>query len=155
VHDNGFRSGELARRAGVSPDTLRHYERAGLLPAPPRTANGYRHYPASALDRVRTIRAALSVGFSIAELAEVFAERDRGHPPCVRVRSPAAEKLALVEARLRELEAVRNRLAELLVEWDARLGQQAPTAARLLESLGADGADHAPPSRDLERRRPR
>jgi DNA-binding transcriptional MerR regulator len=64
---NRLRSGELAQLAGVSPDTLRHYERKGLLAAPHRSPNGYREYPASALDRVRLIRRALAVGFTLSD----------------------------------------------------------------------------------------
>jgi hypothetical protein len=64
-----LRSGELAKLAGVSPDTLRYYERNRLLPAPPRAANGYRCYPAQSLERVQLIRRALGLGFSVEELA--------------------------------------------------------------------------------------
>src|SRR5947207_15027156 len=81
-----LRSGELARRAGVSPDTLRHYERKGLL-APCRTPSGYREYSAEAVDRVRLIRRALSIGFSLDELAPILAARDRGRAPCRAVRA--------------------------------------------------------------------
>ena len=58
-------AGELAHRVGVSTDTLRHYERKGVLPRPRRGANGYRMYPASAVDRVTLIRRALAVGFTL------------------------------------------------------------------------------------------
>ncbi len=62
-----LRSGELARLAGVSTDTLRHYERKGLLARPRRSCNGYREYPASDLDRVRLVRGALGIGFTLNE----------------------------------------------------------------------------------------
>src|SRR4051812_28364362 len=67
-----FRSGELAKLAGVSTDTLRFYERNRLLPLAPRAANGYRCYPAESLQRVFLIRRALGLGFSVAELARVL-----------------------------------------------------------------------------------
>jgi DNA-binding transcriptional MerR regulator len=98
-----LRSGELARRAGVSPDTLRHYERRGLLPRPPRSAAGYRLYPPEALERVRLIRGALSIGFTVKELAAILSERDRGGAPCRRVRTLAAGKLSQIELQLRAL----------------------------------------------------
>ena len=79
-------AGELARLAGVSTDTLRHYERKGLLPAPQRAANGYRQYAAGSLDRVRLIRRALAIGFTIDELAVILKERDRGHAPAQAAR---------------------------------------------------------------------
>jgi len=75
-------SGELARLAGVSSDTLRYYERQRLLPDVPRSASGYRLFPPEALARVRLIRGALSIGFSVRELAAIFGERDRGGVPC-------------------------------------------------------------------------
>lgn len=76
-----MQSSELARLVGVSTDTLRYYERLRLLPAAPRSASGYRLFPAQALDRVRLIRGALAIGFSVRELAAILAERDRGGPP--------------------------------------------------------------------------
>src|SRR5947209_17576098 len=79
-----LRSGELARQAGVSPDTLRHYERRGLLPPPQRSAAGYRLYSNEALGRVRLIRGALSTGFTVNELGAILADRDRGGAPCRR-----------------------------------------------------------------------
>jgi DNA-binding transcriptional MerR regulator len=88
-----MRSGELARRAGVSADTIRHYERLGLLKAPPRTQSGYREYPREALDRVRLIRRALAVGFSLSQLAEILRVRDRGGIPCRTVFAGAQSKL--------------------------------------------------------------
>jgi DNA-binding transcriptional MerR regulator len=71
-------SGQLARLAGISPDTLRFYERRRLLPSAPRTASGYRLFPPEALARVKLIRAALSIGFSVDELAAILGERNRG-----------------------------------------------------------------------------
>lgn len=70
---NGFwRVGELAKAAGISTDTLRHYERKGVLPRPRRSRNGYREYPKEALERVGMIRQALAVGFTLDELSAVF-----------------------------------------------------------------------------------
>ena len=80
-----MRSGVLARLAGVSTDTLRFYERRGLLPRPPRDASGYRRYPSSALTRVRVIQQALDAGFTIVDLARVFGQRDAGGAPCREV----------------------------------------------------------------------
>ena len=136
---SGFlRSGELARLAGVSPDTLRHYERKGLLPAPRRSTNGYREYPPQAIERVRLARRALTVGFTIDELAQVLKERDRGGAPCREVRALAEEKLAEMETRLNEITAVRDELRELLQDWDERLEKTGTSErAGLLEALAA------------------
>jgi DNA-binding transcriptional MerR regulator len=130
------RAGELARAAGVSTDTLRHYERRGVLRAPRRSPNGYREYPPEALARVRLVRRALAYGFTLEELARVLAERGRGGAPCKEVRALAARKLSDVEARLRELRELRGELRAILGEWDARLSETADgERAGLLESL--------------------
>lgn len=131
-------SGELARFAGVSADTVRFYERRGLLPKAERSASGYRLFPAEALLRVQLIRGALSIGFSVSELAAIFRERDHGGAPCHRVRKLAAEKLAGLEARLREMQSWRRELRKTLAGWD-RLLRKTPRGerARLLEAFVA------------------
>lgn len=133
-----LRSGELARLAGVSTDTLRHYERKGLLARPRRSANGYREYPASDLDRVRLVRGALGIGFTIEELARILSVRDRGGAPCHQVRALAGTKLTEVETQLGELTALRDELRRLLKNWDELLAKNPPSErAGLLESLAA------------------
>ena len=142
-----LRAGELAARAGVSTDTLRHYERKGILPAPRRLANGYRSYPAAALDRVRAIRAALAIGFTLDELAPLFRARERGRPPCRAVRELAAVKLLAAQAQLADLERLVATLHGLLAAWDGRLSTTpAGEPARLLEGLAREGL---PPARRL------
>jgi DNA-binding transcriptional MerR regulator len=141
-----MRSGELARRAGVSADTLRHYERKGLLPAPKRTPGGYRVYNTESLQRVLLIRRALAFGFSLGELAEVLAVRDRGGAPCRRVRLLASEKLSSIGTHLRELRHLRDSMRELITDWDRRLATN-HGQARLLETLPAVASKyHAIPS---------
>jgi len=134
-----YHSGELAELAGVSTDTLRHYERKGVLSRPLRKANDYRQYPASALQRVTLTRRAIAVGFTLDELASVLNVRDSGGAPCAEVRALAAAKLSDVETRLRELSELRNELRAVLKDWDTRLEHRAPgQRAHLLESLNAD-----------------
>ncbi|MEW6207919.1 MAG: heavy metal-responsive transcriptional regulator [Acidobacteriota bacterium] len=141
-----LRSGEMARLAGVSADTLRHYERKGLLPAPRRSQNGYREYHHSLLDRVRMIRRALAVGFTIDELADIFRQRATGGVPCRRVRALAEEKLAEVEARLAEIKTLRDELREMIRDWDYRLLRSGPDErAGLLESLASHGEEKLSP----------
>ncbi|MEO8505266.1 MAG: heavy metal-responsive transcriptional regulator [Acidobacteriota bacterium] len=132
-----MRIGELAASAGVSPDTVRHYERSGLLPRAARTASGYREFPPDTVERLRVVRAALAVGFTVAELARILRERQRGGAPCRTVRALAAEKLAAIERQQRELAEVRRTLVALLEDWDARLaGQPEGEPAHLLDRLG-------------------
>jgi DNA-binding transcriptional MerR regulator len=131
-------SGELARLAGVSPDTLRYYERRKLLPPVPRSTSGYRLFPPETLGRVRLIRAALSIGFSVSELCDIFRERNSGAAPCHRVRKLAAEKLVALEARLRDLQSCRRELRKGLAEWDGLLAKTPHgKQARLLEAFAA------------------
>lgn len=133
-----YRSGELAELAGVSTDTLRYYERKGVLGRPLRKANDYRQYPASALQRVRLIRRAIAVGFTLDELASVLNVRDSGGAPCMEVRSLAAAKLSDIETRLREMSELRKELRTALKDWDKRLEHRAPgQRAHLLETLNA------------------
>ena len=133
-----YRSGQLAAKAGVSADTLRHYERRGLLAAARRLPNGYRVYPPEALDRVLLIQHALSVGFNLNELARVLRARDRGQSPCREVRALAARKLEDVEQQLESLASFRATLQATLRDWDARLEKRrGEEPARLLDALVA------------------
>jgi DNA-binding transcriptional MerR regulator len=134
--DTALHIGDVARRARVSPDTLRHYERKGLLPRAPRSPGGYRLYDADAERRVRTVQAALTLGFTLDELAMVLQERRQGRAPCRQVRALAGEKLRALDLRIAELTEVRRALVETLTEWDARLARTPPgAAAGLLEAV--------------------
>jgi DNA-binding transcriptional MerR regulator len=101
------RSGELAAAAGVNRQTLRYYERRRLLPEPARTLGGHREYPADALPRMRAIKAAQRLGFTLDEIAELLPGRGPG--PAERARA----KLVDVDARLAELLALRATLVEV------------------------------------------
>ena len=142
-------AGTLARRAGVSTDTLRYYERKGLLPLPPRAANGYRAYPASTWDRVQLIRRALALGISVAELARLLDERDRGGVPCRKTHSLLAGKLELLDARITELRALRRTLRATLSDWESRLARTPPGARASLLEAPIPGARAGLPSRPL------
>jgi MerR family copper efflux transcriptional regulator len=129
-------SGELARLTGVSTDTLRHYERLGLVPKPQRTRGGYRQYTAESLERVRVIRRALSIGFSLPELTVILKMRDSGEVPCYRVRRIAESKLRQVKQQITDLLAMRDQLEVILKNWDSCLARTPKgVPARLLESV--------------------
>ena len=137
-----LRSSELAKLAGVSTDTLRHYERVGVLSSR-RSANGYREYSPDATERLRLVRSALAVGFTLTELASIFEVRSRGGAPCRQVRELAAEKLAHMDVQLRDITAVRNRLRALIKDWDLRLQKTTSgEPARLLETLAPANSIH-------------
>jgi DNA-binding transcriptional MerR regulator len=128
--------GELAEIAGVSRDTLRHYERKGVLSRPARTGKGYRLYCSEHIERLKMIRRALAVGFTLDEIARVFAERSRGSAPCREVYTLAATKLSDVKERLSELEAMRDELENVISEWDKKLEKiSGCVPVRLLEDL--------------------
>jgi len=121
--DRRMRTSELARLAGVSPDTIRLYERRGVLARPVRTSNGYRQYPPESVERVRLVRRALALGFTLDELRLILLTRDTGGTPCRAVRALAAEKLDALEARLEQLGHLRDRIRAVLRDWDARLAR--------------------------------
>lgn len=137
-------SGEAARQAGVSSDTLRVYERRGLLPAPARDANGYRRYSPAAVERVRMIQAALDAGFTLAELARILRQRDQGGTPCREVFAIASARLAELGIRIAALSALRDRLERTIGEWKRTLAATPRgSRARLLDDLATrPGAAH-------------
>ncbi len=131
-----LRSGELAKLGGISPDTLRHYERMKLLPVPPRSAGNYRLYPPESVERVRLIRHALAVGFSLPELAKILKVRDKNGAPCREVRRLLEEKLQAMDKQIRDLVTMRDHLRTVVDDWDKQL-HKTPEGkpARLLETL--------------------
>jgi DNA-binding transcriptional MerR regulator len=157
-----LRIGELAAATGVSRDTLRHYERKGVLKKAARTSGGYRVYPLDAVERVALVRRALVVGFSLDELARVFAERDRGGTPCRSVRKLVGVRLHELEGQIAELVELRANLHRMLDEWDRTLRDTPQDAqARLLDGLldgdgpviHGSGPAGARPERAIARRR--
>jgi DNA-binding transcriptional MerR regulator len=126
----------LANACGVSTDTLRHYERLGLLPRTVRTSANYRRFPPDSVERVRLIQRALTIGFSLRELAAVLERRERGEAPCRRVRALVGERLAALETRLSDLTRLRDEMRCLVRDWDARLARTPDgQRARLLDVL--------------------
>ena len=132
---------DLADATGVSTDTLRHYERMGLLPKVARTAAGYRRYPPAAVDRVLLIRRALFIGFSLDDLKRVLAVRDRGGTPCRHVRTLVGQRLDTLERRIEDLSRLRDELRLLMTQWDRALATTPPgVRVHLLEGLGQSAA---------------
>lgn len=116
-----MRSGQLAQRTGVSTDTLRHYERLGLLSKPQRTTGNYRNYAPESRHRVELIQRALSIGCSLPELKTILAVRDSGGAPCLRVHGLLKTKIADVNLQITNLLQVRRDLNRLAKDWDHRL----------------------------------
>lgn len=111
---SSFTIGEVARRAGVGIDTVRYYERSHLLPRAPRRASGYREYALSDVRRLRFIRRAKEIGFTLEEIRELLALSSDGERGVRGIKTGAQARLALVETRIRELQRVRRGLKTLI-----------------------------------------
>jgi MerR family transcriptional regulator, copper efflux regulator len=148
-----LRSGALAKVAGVSPDTIRHYERIGVLPRAARTESGYRVYPASAVERVLVVQRALRIGFTLAELAEVLKARDAGGAPCRRVYQLAQEKLKGIEADIEALKRTKRYLKNVLSDWEQRIQRTGPgQKSHLLHSLSEALKNSGAPANQFRRK---
>lgn len=106
--------GKLASLSGVSTKTIRYYEGIGLVPAPQRSASGYRDYDESALDRLGFIRAAQAVGLSLGEIRGIVALRDGGDTPCGHVLDLLRARSAELDRRIAELRSLRGELHRLV-----------------------------------------
>jgi DNA-binding transcriptional MerR regulator len=104
------RIGQLAGKTGVAVRTIRFYEQAGLLPAPHRTAGGYRSYDDDAITRLRFIRSAQALGLSLAEIGDVLRIRDYQGPPCTYVAELLGAHIHALNTRIAELAALRDEL---------------------------------------------
>ena len=136
MHDKLLFIRDIAREVSVSVDTVRHYERKGLLGPVERDRSGYRRYDGRTLHRVRIIRRALTLGFTLDELSRIFRQRDAGQAPCRGVRALASQKLADLEERIAMMTTLRDSLRQITKSWDDQL-QQTPENgfAHLLETL--------------------
>lgn len=105
--------GELAQRAGVNIQTVRYYERRGLLPEPQRRPSGYREYGPDALDRLRFIKRAQELGFTLAEIGELLALRLDPTTPAAAVKARAEAKIADIDRKLHDLERIKHALVHL------------------------------------------
>jgi Hg(II)-responsive transcriptional regulator len=113
-----MRTSELAARAGVNPQTLRYYERRGLLPPPARTPSGYREFDEAAVSRMQFIKRAQSVGFSLAEV-ETLLHLSAGQPTdCHGARELATVKISELDQRIRDLRSVRRLLDRFVEQCD-------------------------------------
>jgi MerR family copper efflux transcriptional regulator len=112
--------GQLAQRAGVNVETVRYYERRGLLPEPARTSSGYRSYDPETLARLLFIKRAQRLGFTLHEVEDLLALRVRDPDTCEAVGHKTREKVALVRQKIRELGAMERSLARLAAACEAR-----------------------------------
>lgn len=110
--------GRLARLGGVNLETIRYYEREGLLPKPPRTEAGYRLFPSETARKLRFIKRAQELGFSLAEIRELLALRVKPGTKREHIRARAQVKIADIEQKIRTLEAIKKTLRKMIERCD-------------------------------------
>jgi MerR family copper efflux transcriptional regulator len=124
--------GTVAKRAGVAIDTIRYYEREGLLPEPLRRASGYRSYNETAISRLRFIRRAKDLGFTLEEIRDLLALSADRHRGVKAVRERAQQRLSSIDARIAELTRIRRGLEQLI---EACPGRGDPEQCPILRAL--------------------
>ena len=138
-----LRIGEVAGHAHVNVQTLRFYERRGLLAEPPRRASGYRQYSVEAVSRVRFIKRAQELGFSLREVLQLLRLRDDPRITCKEVRRTAEAKMADIQEKVRRLRAMQKALGLLVASCVADREHHCP----LLEALDEATNDLRKPGR--------
>jgi DNA-binding transcriptional MerR regulator len=146
-----LRSGELARLTGVSADTIRHYERLGILPRSERTGGGYRIYDPRAVQRVQLTQRALQLGFSLNELSEILRTRDSGGVPCHRVLNLTEEKLRCLGQQIQELRRTQTYMQQLVRDWRKKL-EQVPSGSKAMLLHSLVDKPNLKPGNNLKRR---
>ena len=130
--NSGLKIGQVAKRAGVSVETLRYYEQRGLLASPRRTPAGYREYPEQVLQQLTFISRAKDLGFSLSEIGELLQLQLNPEADRAEVKQLVVEKLVLIEQRLAELQQLRLALQRLSSSCDGQGGvDQCPIMAFL------------------------
>lgn len=125
-----FTIGALSRESGVNLETIRFYERSGLLPEPVRSASGYRHYQALDVRRLRFIRRGRELGFGLEEIRTLLELAGQPHGPCAQADRLVQEHLVDIEARIRDLQRMKAELSRI-----AGCDSTRAEHCRLLEAL--------------------
>jgi MerR family transcriptional regulator, copper efflux regulator len=115
--------GQLAKQAGVNLETIRYYERQGLIPEPPRRASGYRQYSPDFVKRIQFIKRAQALGFSLKEIVDLLDLRIEPDTACDELRIQAEQKIVAIDEKIQTLERMKQVLAELV----AACHQREPT----------------------------
>jgi len=128
--------GKVAKQANVCVETLRYYERRGLVTLPPRNDSNYRLYPQETVRRVQFIKRAQQLGFSLKEIAEILELRATPQTLCADIRTRTVAKIDTMEEKIRALQVMKRALRQLVAECP---GQGETTACPILASLDAEG----------------
>jgi DNA-binding transcriptional MerR regulator len=108
-----LRVSELAGRAGVSSDTVRYYEKEGLLPEPGRTESGYRQYDDGVVERLHFIRGAQTLGLKLDDIKELLSIRDRGSCPCGHTQQLLEQRVTEIDEEIRQLRTLKRELQSM------------------------------------------
>jgi Hg(II)-responsive transcriptional regulator len=127
--------GEVANRAGVNIQTLRYYERRGILEEPERTVSGYRQYPVETVELVRSIKRAQKLGFSLDEIEDLLRIRGGGRGACAAAQDIAAQKLKILREKIEHLEHVARTLEDLIRDCAPR---QRAEECEVLSAIGGN-----------------
>lgn len=136
----GLTIGQLAKAAGIGVETVRFYEREGLLAKPPRRRSGYRQFPPDSVRRVLFIRRAKELGFTLKEIGELLSLRVDPSTTCADVRSMARAKIVDIDARMAELDRMKAALERLA---RSCRGQGPSSECPILDALDAEGKNDA------------
>lgn len=131
----GLRSGQVAHAAGVNLETLRYYERRGLLVEPPRSPSGYRDYPVSAVRVLRFVKRAQELGFTLADVEVLLSLANGGPRSCDQARALAQSQMAELDRKITDLQRMRAALGELVATCER---PRADRSCPLLEAIDAD-----------------
>lgn len=128
---------EAAKRGGVGVETIRYYERHGLMPKAPRTHSGYRVFTDDAVKRLRFIKRAQELGFSLKEIKDLLGLRVKPGSSCADVRRSAEAKITEVDEKIRHLEAMRDALTQLA---SLCSGQGPASSCTILQALNKEAS---------------
>ncbi|MBI4403166.1 MAG: MerR family transcriptional regulator [Deltaproteobacteria bacterium] len=112
--------GQVAQLSGVGIETIRFYEREGLIPEPPRRESGYRDYPPEVVKRIQFIKKAQELGFSLKDAKELLSLRIKPNTTCAVVKTKASQKIASIDEKIQDLERMKSALAKLTTACDER-----------------------------------
>lgn len=140
-HQTRLKIGDVAKRSGIGIETLRFYEKSGLIERPARTTSGYRLYTTDVLDRLVFIKQAQALGFSLDQIGRIIGEARSGQSPCAEVREIVRQQLVEVDQRIQALQTYRAAIAETLDAWELT-GQAPGQVCGLIEGTTLDAEKH-------------
>ncbi len=135
LRSNGWQIGAVAARSGLTIDTVRFYEKQGLIAKPRRTAGGFRLYSEGDLDRLHFVNEAQALGFSLAEVRELLLLRTAGPEACSHVRELLVQKLETVERKIKELRKLQQQLRAARKRCDQALARECPDSCPVIDRI--------------------